>query len=97
MANMALRPRFASPISSASAPSNSMTQVGEAWMPSLRSMPPQRSALRCPSGSTFGAAKSEMPRVPGGASGSRASTRCSVFAVRSCSPQVMKIFWPCSR
>jgi alkylation response protein AidB-like acyl-CoA dehydrogenase len=31
-----------------------MVQVGEPWMPSLCSMPAQRSALRLPSGSTFG-------------------------------------------
>ena len=28
----------------------------------------------------------EMPRVPGGASGSRASTKWMMFSVRSCSP-----------
>ncbi len=32
---------------------------------------------------------SEMPRVPGAASGSRASTRWQTLAVMSLSPQVM--------
>ena len=32
-----------------------------------------------------------MPRVPAGASGRRASTRCRMFSVRSCSPAEMKI------
>ncbi len=34
----------------------------------------------------FGTRNMEMPRVPGGASGSRASTRWTMFSVRSCSP-----------
>ena len=38
-----------------------------------------------------------MPLVPGGEPGVRASTRCTMFSVRSCSPQVMKIFWPVMR
>ena len=36
--------------------------------------------------------KSEMPLVPGGDPGVRARTRWMMFSVRSCSPQVMKIF-----
>ena len=35
-----------------------------------------------------------MPRVPCGASGSRARTRWTILSARSCSPKVMKIFWP---
>ena len=35
-----------------------------------------------------------MPLVPGGESGSFASTRCTMFPVGSCSPPVMKILAP---
>ncbi len=35
-----------------------------------------------------------MPRVPGGPSGNRASTRWMMFSVRSCSPAEMKILVP---
>ena len=35
-----------------------------------------------------------MPRVPAGASGSCASTRWTMFSVRSCSPALMKILVP---
>ncbi len=38
--------------------------------------------------------KSEMPFVPSGASGNRASTRWMMFSAMSCSPNVMKIFVP---
>ena len=41
--------------------------------------------------------KHEMPFVPAGASGTRASTRWTMLSARSCSPQVMKIFWPVIR
>jgi len=37
-------------------------------------------------GITFGTRNSEMPFVPGGASGSRASTKWMILSVRSCSP-----------
>ena len=37
---------------------------------------------------------SEMPRVPSGASGRRASTMWTMFSVRSCSPAEMKILVP---
>ena len=43
---------------------------------------------------SFGTTKSEIPLVPGGAPGSRASTRWMMFSARSCSPKVMKVFWP---
>ena len=42
----------------------------------------------------LGTMKHEMPLVPGGASGVRASTRWTMFSVMSCSPKVMKIFVP---
>ena len=45
----------------------------------------------------LGARNSEMPRLPAGASGRRASTRWTMFSAQSWSPQVMKIFWPCRR
>ena len=38
-----------------------------------------------------------MPLVPAGASGSRASTKCTMFSLRSCSPAEMKIFVPVMR
>ncbi|MNC98615.1 hypothetical protein D3C83_166370 [compost metagenome] len=45
----------------------------------------------------FGTRNSEMPFTPGGASGSRASTRWMMFSAMSCSPQVMKILVPLMR
>ena len=39
----------------------------------------------------------EMPFDPTGASGRRASTRWTMFSVRSCSPAEMKILLPVSR
>ena len=45
----------------------------------------------------FGTMNTEIPRVPAGASGVRASVMCTMFSVRSCSPHVMKIFWPNNR
>ena len=58
-----------------------------------------RTALATParpsaSGTRFGTSKSEMPLVPAGASGSRASTRWQTFSAMSWSPQEMKIFCP---
>ena len=71
-------------------------------MPSLCSIEAHFAALRSPSepsGSTrnFGTMNSEIPFTPSGASGVRASTRCTMFSVMSCSPKVMKIFWPLMR
>ncbi len=99
---MAARPALGAPTSSARAPSNSMTQVGEAWIPSLCSIDPQLTPLGPPSEpsaftSRFGARNSEMPREPGGAFGMRASTRWTTLSAMSWSPQVMKIFWPVMR
>ena len=68
-------------------------------MPILCSIDPQRTALRSPTVPSravrsLGTMKSEMPFVPAGASGRRASTRCTMLSVKSCSPPVMKIFVP---
>ena len=97
--NIAARPRLASPSSQPVAPSKFMVQVALPWMPILCSIEPQASALRSPRppsavGRNFGTMNSEMPFTPGGASGSRASTRCTMFPVRSCSPPEMKILVP---
>src|SRR3546814_2981354 len=74
-----------------------MTQVGEAWMPILCSIETQRTSLNSPGDPSvlsrnLGTRKSEMPRLPAGASGVRASTRWTILSVRSCSPKVMNIF-----
>ena len=45
----------------------------------------------------LGTMKQEMPLVPGGASGVRASTRWMMFSAMSCSPKVMKILVPVMR
>ena len=55
-------------------------RLGEAWMPSLCSIECARTSLRAPSElsaliKNFGTRNSETPRVPAGASRSRASTR----------------------
>mmetsp|Transcript_25623 Transcript_25623/g.55387 ORF Transcript_25623/g.55387 Transcript_25623/m.55387 type:complete len:228 (-) Transcript_25623:444-1127(-) len=100
--NMWLRPRLALPMSQPLAPSNSIWQVGEPWQPILFSMREISTLLRSPTtpeSSTwaFGTRKSEMPLVPSGAPGSRASTQCTMFSVMSCSPQEMKILVPVMR
>ena len=68
-------------------------------MPILCSIEPQETPFFAPSDPsaltrTFGTMKSEMPLVPSGAPSMRASTRCTMFSVRSCSPPEMKIFVP---
>ena len=81
--NIALSPLFGSPIIQPVAPSRIIWQVALPLMPILCSRPPQKMPLRAPifavspvpSGTNFGTMKSEMPLVPCGASGSRASTR----------------------
>ena len=60
-------------------------------MPILRSIETHSTALRAPSEPSsatrnLGTMKHEMPRVPGGASGTRASTRWMMLSARSCSP-----------
>ena len=97
--NIAGMPLLSSPTSQPLAPSKFMTQVALALMPILCSMAPQRMPLRSPTlpsalGRNFGTRNSEMPLVPPGASGSRASTRWRMFSVRSCSPAEMKILVP---
>ncbi len=99
MVNMADMPLLGLPTSQAWAPSKLMTQVDEALIPIFFSIEPQATLLRapglpCASGRNFGQTKSEMPRMPAGASGRRASTRWMMFAVRSCSPAEMKILVP---
>ncbi|MCY1373313.1 hypothetical protein D9M69_605790 [compost metagenome] len=68
-------------------------------MPSLCSIEPQLTPLaapRLPSRLTaiFGTRNSEMPLTPAGAPSMRASTRCRMFSVRSCSPAEMNILLP---
>ena len=97
--NIATRPLFASPTSQPCAASKFITQVAEPWMPILCSIEPQRTPLRSPvlpSASTrsFGTMNMLMPLLPAGASGSRASTRCTMLPAMSCSPAVMKILVP---
>ena len=99
--NIARRPLCASPTSQPWAPSNAIAQVAEALMPILCSIAVQLTPLRAPSEPSsftrnFGTTKSEIPFTPGGASGSRASTRWMMFSVRSCSPAEMKILLPVS-
>ncbi|MOA10444.1 hypothetical protein D3C78_1303330 [compost metagenome] len=68
-------------------------------MPILCSMDPQETPLRSPTppsavGRNFGTMNSEMPLVPCGASGRRASTMCTMLSAMSCSPAEMKILVP---
>jgi len=46
------------------------------------------------SGMNFGTMNRLMPLVPCGAPSIRASTRWTMFSVRSCSPPEIQIFWP---
>jgi hypothetical protein len=75
------------------------TQVELPWMPIFSSIDPQLTPLRAPSaplvpGRNFGTMKSDTPLVPAGAPSMRASTRCTMFSARSCSPAEMKILVP---
>jgi hypothetical protein len=79
-----------------------MTQVALPWMPIFSSIEPHDTAFRAPGapslpGMSFGTMKSEMPRVPDGAPSIRASTKCTMFSARSCSPAEMKILVPVIR
>ena len=92
--NMASRPLFFSLIMKPVAPSKFITQVAEARMPILCSSAPALTLLRSPrlrSALTMnlGTMNSEMPRVPLGASGRRASTMWMMLSARSCSPDEM--------
>src|SRR5689334_13423909 len=78
-----------------------MTHVELPWMPILCSIEPHLTRLRSPtlpsaSGTYFGTTNREIPLVPGGASGSRARTRCTMFSDMSCSPDDTKILVPVS-
>ncbi len=71
-------------------------------MPILCSMETQRTSLRSPGAPSsvtmnLGTMNSEMPLVPAGASGVRASTRWMMFSAMSCSPNEMKILVPETR
>mmetsp|Transcript_7748 Transcript_7748/g.22019 ORF Transcript_7748/g.22019 Transcript_7748/m.22019 type:complete len:220 (-) Transcript_7748:372-1031(-) len=98
--NMCDMPLWGVPMSSPTAPSKLISHVGLPWQPILLSMRPMVAPLslsvRVPSSSTvnLGTAKSEMPLMPGGASGRRASTQWRMLSVKSCSPQLMKILVP---
>mmetsp|Transcript_2828 Transcript_2828/g.10007 ORF Transcript_2828/g.10007 Transcript_2828/m.10007 type:complete len:323 (-) Transcript_2828:424-1392(-) len=97
--NMWFMPRLAVPMRKPSASSKLISQVEEPWQPILSSMRPILQPLRsplAPSSPTlrFGTRKSEMPLMPSGASGRRASTQCTTFSVMSWSPHEMKILVP---
>ena len=99
MVNMQAMPLLGGPTSQPLAPSKFRTAVAEPLMPILCSMEPQVTPLRWPGrpsspGRNFGARKREMPLVPAGAPGSLASTRWTMFSVRSWSPAEMKILVP---
>ncbi len=96
--NICAMPALGSPTSSPTASSKWSTHVAEPRIPILCSIDPHVTPFRPPpSGRSFGTTKSEIPAVPGGASGSRASTRCTICSVRSCSPPVMNTFVPVMR
>lgn len=97
--NIAFKPLFGSPTIQPFAPSRFITHVELPWMPILCSIEPHLIPLRSPgspdaSGMNFGTMNSEIPFVPCGASGRRASTRWMMFFDMSCSPLEMKIFVP---
>gem|GEM_PF-6687972 len=99
MVNMHARPWLGSPTIQPVAPSKFITQVAAPLMPILCSMAPQLSALRSPGvpsalAMNFGTKSRLMPFTPAGASGRRASTRCTMFSLMSCSPPEMKILLP---
>jgi hypothetical protein len=74
-------------------------QVADALIPILCSMPLQVTPFGTRAALLAQLRHHEQadPLVPGGASGSRASTRWTMFSVRSCSPAEMKILLPVSR
>ena len=90
---MARKPPPAWPRRNASAWSNSITQVGEPWMPIFRSTRDTRTRFRVPSGSVTGQSARlrpwVVPRDWSNVAPSRASTRCM-----SAPPFVMKILLP---
>ncbi len=97
--NITRMPWCSPPTRKPCASSKLSVQVAEALRPILCSMLPQVMPFRGPSVPSalivnFGTRKTLKPPVPGGASGVRASTRCRMFSVRSCSPAEMKHFAP---
>ena len=76
------------------------SQVVEALRPILCSTFVTKAPLRSPSSPVsgskwnFGTTNSDRPFVPGPAPSGRASTRCTMFSVMSCSPEVMNRFTP---
>ena len=79
------------------APSKAITQVGGArGCPSCARSSTQATPLRraVRRGAVRHGEQRDARACRPGASGSRASTRCRMSSVRSCSPAVMKIFWP---
>src|SRR5690554_2726501 len=96
---MHIRPRFSGPIKKPLAPSKFITQVDEPLMPILSSIEPQLTPLRSakvPSATMLylGTINNEIPLVPSGALGRRANTICTIWSVKSCSPDEIKIFVP---
>ena len=97
--NIARRPLCGSPTSQPLASSKDIWQVADALMPILCSSAEHVTPLRSPGepsarGRNFGTRNRLMPFTPFGASGSLASTRWTMFSVRSWSPAEMKIFEP---
>ena len=97
-------PPSSQPTAGRPCPPRVSSQVVEALMPILCSTPVTTAPLRSPSSPVsgskwyFGTRNRDRPLVPGtavmpGPSG-RASTRCMMFSVRSCSAEVMNRFTP---
>ena len=59
------------------------------WKDSLSTSAATRQSLRLPSGRSLGTRNKEIPRLPAGASGRRASTRWTIWPVKSWPPKVM--------
>ncbi len=100
--NIARMPRCGSPKSQPVACSKLMTQVADPESPILCSMPAHITPFLGPAspsalGRNFGTRNREIPLMPLGASGRRASTRWMMFSDRSCSPAEMKILVPVTR
>ena len=100
MTNMALRPRlgFADEIAARAVVIHDAGRVGVNAHLVLDGAA-ENAVARSPSepfgpASNFGTMNSERPLTPAGAPSMRASTRWTMFSARSCSPAVMKIFWP---
>ena len=103
--NICAMPSCTSPSSqplAGTSPSPKVTsQVVEPRIPILCSTPVTKTPLRSPvsspvarSKSNLGTTNSDSPLVPGPAPCGRASTRCMMFSVRSCSAEVMNRLTP---